>query len=80
MHRRMDSYNSHKLISAHTTRHYNTSGHTERSHLSLPTTIKMATKSDEIMAKFTAKTLPIISGEPDYEIINLMVQMLYLNA
>ena len=40
----------------------------------------MATKSNEIMAKFAAKTLPIILGEPDYEIINLRVKMLYGNS
>ena len=40
----------------------------------------MATKCDESTAKYAAKTLQIISEEPDYEITNIMVQMLYGNS
>ena len=35
---------------------------------------------DNIIAKFPMKTLPIISGEPDYASIKTMVQFLYGNA
>ena len=34
---------------------------------------------DEILAKFLAKTLPSIQGEPTYESINDMMQSLYGN-
>ena len=43
----------------------------------------MAVKSqsvDDIVAKFPLKTLPRIDGEPTYESINAMMQMLYANA
>jgi hypothetical protein len=42
--------------------------------------IIMGTSVDYITAKFPVKTLPLIEGEPDYENINNMVQMLYGNA
>ena len=32
------------------------------------------------MAKFTAKPLPLIEGEPDYEVIKKMMQLLYANT
>ena len=35
---------------------------------------------DEIMAKFTAKTLPLIEGETDYGGINKMMKLLYANV
>ena len=35
---------------------------------------------DKIVAKFPIKILPIITGKPDYESINHMVQTLYSNA
>ena len=43
----------------------------------------MAVKSqsvDEIVAKFPVKVLPRIDGEPAYESINAMMQLLYANA
>ena len=40
----------------------------------------MALSADDIVAKFTVKTLPSIIGEPNYESINNMVQTLYGNA
>ena len=39
-----------------------------------------ATSVDDIVAKFSNKTLPKIDGEPDYEAINQLIQMLYGNA
>ena len=35
---------------------------------------------DNIIAKFPVKNIPAITGEPDYEAINNMVQTLYGNA
>jgi hypothetical protein len=35
---------------------------------------------DNIVSKFPNKTLPNITGEPDYEAINQLVQSLYGNA
>ena len=40
----------------------------------------MGLSVDDIIAKFPMKTLPILSGEPDYASINIMVQFLYSNA
>ena len=40
----------------------------------------MALTVDKIVAKFPVKALPRISGEPNYESINDMVQSLYANA
>ena len=40
----------------------------------------MGLSLDNIIAKFPMKTLPIISGEPDYASINTMVQFLYGNS
>ena len=40
----------------------------------------MGLSVDDIVAKFPAKTIPHIQGEPDYASINDMVQMLYSNA
>ena len=40
----------------------------------------MGLSVDDIIAKFPMKNLPIISGEPDYDSINTMVQFLYGNA
>jgi hypothetical protein len=34
----------------------------------------------DIVAKFPVKTLTVITGEPDYETINHIVQTLYSNA
>ena len=36
--------------------------------------------TDKITAKFNVKTLPKIEGEPDYEGINEMMQLLYSNT
>ena len=35
---------------------------------------------DDIISKFPIKTLPKIDGEPTYESINAIMQMLYANA
>ena len=35
---------------------------------------------DEIVSKFPIKTLPLIDGEPTYESINNIMQILYANA
>ena len=35
---------------------------------------------NKVVAKFVIKTLPIISGETDYESLNEMVQDLYTNT
>jgi hypothetical protein len=35
---------------------------------------------DDIVAKFSTKTIPTISGEPDYASISNMVQLRYGNA
>ena len=40
----------------------------------------MALSVDDIVAKFPSKTLAQITGEPDYDSINHMVQSLYGNA
>ena len=40
----------------------------------------MGLSVDDIIAKFAMKTLPIISGKPDYASINTMVQFIYCNA
>jgi hypothetical protein len=40
----------------------------------------MTLSVDDIMSKFPIKILPTITGEPDYETINHMVQALYGNA
>lgn len=40
----------------------------------------MATKIDDIVSKFPVKELPRIEGEPNYETINELVQILYGNA
>jgi hypothetical protein len=40
----------------------------------------MGLSVDDIIAKFPAKTIPHIQGEPEYASINEMVQMLYSNA
>jgi hypothetical protein len=40
----------------------------------------MGLSVDDIVAKFPAKTIPHIQGEPDYASINDMVQILYSNA
>jgi len=40
----------------------------------------MTLSVDEIVAKFPVKNIPNITGEPDYEAINHMVQTLYGNA
>jgi hypothetical protein len=40
----------------------------------------MALTVDAIVAKFPVKTIPTITGEPDYDAINQMVQTLYGNA
>jgi hypothetical protein len=40
----------------------------------------MALTVDAIVAKFPVKSIPIITGEPDYDAINQMVQTLYGNA
>jgi uncharacterized protein (DUF433 family) len=40
----------------------------------------MGLSVDDIVAKFPTKTIPTISGEPDYASINNMVQLMYGNA
>jgi hypothetical protein len=40
----------------------------------------MALTVDAILAKFPIKSIPTITGEPDYNAINQMVQTLYGNA
>ena len=35
---------------------------------------------DDIVSKFPIKTLPKIDGEPTYESINTIIQMLYVNT
>ena len=40
----------------------------------------MGLSVDDIIAKFPMKTLPIISGEPDYTYINTVIQFIYGNA
>ena len=35
---------------------------------------------NEMMAKFTVKTLSLIKGEPNYKGINEMIQLLYTNV
>ena len=40
----------------------------------------MTLSADDIVSKFPVKTLPTITGEPDYATINQMVQTLYGNA
>jgi hypothetical protein len=40
----------------------------------------MSLSVESIIAKFPIKTLSVITGEPDYEIINNMIQDLYSNA
>ena len=40
----------------------------------------MSLSVESIIAKFPIKTLSVITGEPDYEIINTMIQDLYSNA
>jgi hypothetical protein len=40
----------------------------------------MALSADDIVAKFPVKALPSITGEPDYDNINHMIQQLYTNA
>jgi hypothetical protein len=40
----------------------------------------MALTVDAIVAKFPVKSIPTITGEPNYNAINQMVQTLYSNA
>ena len=40
----------------------------------------MVLSVDDVIAKFPRKTIPVITGEPDYNTINNMVQLLYGNA
>eukprot|EP00957_Ditylum_brightwellii_P029656 2241103-Ditylum_brightwellii.AAC.1 len=40
----------------------------------------MTLSTDDVLAKFVYKTLPIIDGQPPYGDINKMSKMLYANA
>eukprot|EP00957_Ditylum_brightwellii_P129771 9898945-Ditylum_brightwellii.AAC.1 len=40
----------------------------------------MTLLTDDVLAKFVYKTLPIINGQPTYADINKMSKMLYANA
>ena len=40
----------------------------------------MSLSVESIIAKFPIKTLPVITGEPDYALVNDMMQDLYTNA
>ena len=41
---------------------------------------RSALSVDDIVAKFPVKTIPPIQGEPNYESINEIIQVLYANA
>ena len=43
-------------------------------------TISKPKMINAVVAKFVIKTLPTISGEPDYESLNEMIQEFYTNA
>jgi hypothetical protein len=40
----------------------------------------MTLTTDDVLAKFVYKTLPVIDGQPTYADINKMSKMLYANA
>ena len=40
----------------------------------------MVLSVDDVVSKFPIKTIPTIDGEPDYNTINTMMQLLYGNA